>query len=133
MPVWLAQFSHCSRRRHFGIEGLGVGLVFQPTLVAAQAHSPKQDRAVVISARNFIRALGGSAGLAIASAVFSNSLLADLPAALPAAVRTSIEGSIFAVPDLMSIDDEALRLDVLDSYARAFRKICILWAAAMGC
>ena len=50
------------------IEGAGVGNVFQPTLVAAQAHSLKRDRAVVISARNFLRALGGSLGLALSSA-----------------------------------------------------------------
>lgn len=50
------------------IEGAGVGNVFQPTLVATQAHSLKRDRAVVISARNFLRALGGSLGLALSSA-----------------------------------------------------------------
>ncbi|CAK7217392.1 hypothetical protein SBRCBS47491_003148 [Sporothrix bragantina] len=114
------------------IEGLGVGLVFQPTLVAAQAHSPKQDRAVVISARNFIRALGGSAGLAIASAVFSNTLLSSLPVALPESVRDSIQGAIFAVPDLTSVADATLREGVFDAYSHAFRNISILWAAAMG-
>jgi MFS family permease len=50
------------------IEGAGVGNVFQPTLVATQAHSLKRDRAVVISTRNFLRALGGSLGLALSSA-----------------------------------------------------------------
>lgn len=67
-------------------QGMGVGFTFQPSefcvsrskvlydhsgylltlsctaLVAAQAHSAKQDRAVVISSRNFLRALGGAAG-----------------------------------------------------------------------
>ncbi|CAK7239595.1 MAG: hypothetical protein STHCBS139747_001026 [Sporothrix thermara] len=114
------------------VQGCGVGLVFQPTLVAAQAHSPKQDRAVVISARNFIRALGGSAGLAIASAVFSSTLLSSLPAALPASVRTSIQDAVFAVPDLTGVADVALREGVIEAYAHAFRNISILWAAAMG-
>ncbi|KAL1901434.1 hypothetical protein Sste5346_001839 [Sporothrix stenoceras] len=114
------------------VQGTGVGLVFQPTLVAAQAHSPKQDRAVVISARNFIRALGGSAGLAIASAVFSNTLLSSLPTALPASVRSSIAAAIFAVPDLSGVSDPVVRQGVLDAYSHAFRNICILWAAAMG-
>ncbi|KAJ9134094.1 Major facilitator superfamily domain-containing protein [Pleurostoma richardsiae] len=115
-----------------GVEGAGVGLVFQPTLVAAQAHSPKQDRAVVISARNFIRALGGSAGLAIASAIFSNSLISHLPSDLPPAVQTRIKESIFDVPDTSSLS-ESQKIAVLDSYATASRSVFYLWAGAMGC
>ena len=42
-------------------------------LVAAQAHSPMQDRAVVVGALNFTRAFGGAAGLVIAWAIYSNS------------------------------------------------------------
>jgi hypothetical protein len=56
------------------VAGAGVGNVFQPTLVAAQAHSRKHDRVVVISVRNFLRSLGGAIGLALSSAVFSNVL-----------------------------------------------------------
>lgn len=83
------------------IEGAGVGNVFQPTLVAAQAHSLKRDRLVVISVRNFLRALGGSLGLALRSAVFSNvprksldSLLTPLPAGYQSAIsRIHFAGS----------------------------------------
>ncbi len=114
------------------VQGAGVGLVFQPTLVAAQAHSPKQDRAVVISVRNFIRALGGAVGLAIASAVFSNTLLASLPAGLPESVRASIDAAIFAVPDMSGVNDASLRNGVYAAYGHAFRDISILWASAMG-
>jgi hypothetical protein len=39
-------------------------------LVAAQATSPKKDRAVVTGARNFFRTIGGAFGLA--STFFSN-------------------------------------------------------------
>jgi hypothetical protein len=46
------------------IEGIGIGLTFQTTLVAAQATSPKKDRAVVTGARNFFRTIGGAFGLA---------------------------------------------------------------------
>ncbi|KAH8890562.1 MFS general substrate transporter [Thozetella sp. PMI_491] len=113
------------------VEGAGVGLVFQPTLVAAQAHSPKADRAVVISARNFIRALGGSAGLAIASAIFSKTVISHLPSDIPSALSTRIRTSIFEAPDVSGLtDDQKYRL--LDAYVAAMRAVFSVWVAAMG-
>lgn len=57
------------------LNGSGVGAIFQPTLVAAQAQSYKRDRAIVISTRNLLRSFGGAVGLAIASLIFSNSYI----------------------------------------------------------
>ncbi|KAL6246445.1 hypothetical protein RBB50_006681 [Rhinocladiella similis] len=114
------------------IEGIGVGLVFQPTLVAAQAHAPKQDRAVVISARNYIRALGGSGGLAIASAIFSNSLLSSLPSSLPENITHKIHDSIFDMPRLDGLSVEQQH-QVKDAYVTAARSVFYLWAGAMAC
>ena len=59
--------------------GVGSGNVFQPTIVALQAHARKSQRAVVISNRNFIRAMGGAIGLALSAAVLQNVLKASLP------------------------------------------------------
>lgn len=131
------------------IEGIGVGLVFQPSeypailwkpqltivisaLVAAQAHSPKQDRAVVISARNFIRALGGSAGLAIASAIFSNVLLSSLPVTLPEETITQIRESIFDMPRIDALSQQQ-QIQIEDAYVKAARSVFYLWAGAMAC
>lgn len=116
------------------IEGAGVGFVFQPTLVAAQAHSLKRDRAVVISARNFLRALGGSLGLALSSAVFSNVLrnsLDSLSVPLPASVRSSILASILRVPDLSKLTTTQ-RSDVLNTYLSASKGVFYVWAPLMG-
>jgi hypothetical protein len=55
------------------IEGVGIGLTFQTTLVAAQATSAKKDRAVVTGARNFFRTIGGAFGLASMFLHFSRS------------------------------------------------------------
>jgi hypothetical protein len=109
----------------------GVGFVFQPMLVAAQAHSSKQDRAVVISARNFIRALGGSAGLAIASAIFSNILLESLPASLPQTISNEIRKSIFDMPNIDDLSADQQQ-DVKNAYVKAARSVFYLWVGAMG-
>jgi hypothetical protein len=98
--------------------------------VAAQAHSSKEDRAVVISARNFIRAFGGSVGLAIASAIFSNTLLRGLPSDIPPAFRHQVEDSIFDMPNAstLSIKDKN---SVRDAYVHASKSIFYLWFAAI--
>jgi len=59
--------------------GYGNGNVFQPTIVALQAHARKSQRAVVISVRNFLRCLGGAIGLAVSAVVLQNVLKASLP------------------------------------------------------
>ena len=71
------------------IMGIGVGNVFQPCLIALQAHSPKDLRAVVISNRNFLRALGGAFGLACSSQILQFTLRRHLPAELSSLVTSS--------------------------------------------
>jgi hypothetical protein len=116
------------------IEGAGVGFVFQPTLVAAQAHSLKRDRAVVISARNFLRALGGSLGLALSSAVFSNVLkksLNSFSVPLPTGVKSSILASILRVPDISALS-AAQQNEILDAYMSASKGVFYVWMPLMG-
>ncbi|KAH8725398.1 major facilitator superfamily domain-containing protein [Phaeosphaeriaceae sp. PMI808] len=50
------------------IEGAGVGFIYQPDLVALQALSRPEDRAVVTSTRSLIRSLGGVAGVGVPTA-----------------------------------------------------------------
>jgi len=66
---------------------MGIVLNFQPIISGLQAHASKRDRAVVISGRNYFRALDGSAGLAASSIIFSNVLQRRLPASLGEQVR----------------------------------------------
>lgn len=135
-------------------QGMGVGFTFQPSefykpifllpfgkladwscaaLVAAQAHSAKQDRAVVISSRNFLRALGGAAGLAIASALFSNTLVGHLNSitAIPANVADEIKSSVFSMPDISGLREEQ-KIIVLDTYTKASRSVFYFWEGCMG-
>jgi hypothetical protein len=113
------------------VEGIGVGCVFQPTLIAAQAHSRKEDRAVVISARNFLRSMGGSGGLAIANTIFSNTLQRKIPDTAPIATVNAIKQSIFRVPDLSTLS-EADRDGILDAYMSAANAVFILWSCCIG-
>jgi len=51
------------------VEGIGIGFVHQPALVALQAHCKPQDRAVATGTRNLMRMLGAVTGLAVSTAV----------------------------------------------------------------
>ena len=116
------------------IEGAGVGNVFQPTLVAVQAHSLKRDRAVVIGVRNFLRALGGAIGLAVSSAVFSNALKSSLNSwstPLPSELKSEILASILHVPSLTNLTSVE-KDEVLDSYMHASRAVFTIWVPIMA-
>ncbi|PIA93574.1 putative MFS-type transporter [Cercospora beticola] len=108
------------------IIGLGTGLIFQPTLVAVQAHCPKAQRAVVTSNRNFLRSTGGAIGLAVSSAILSNVLKASLPERL-----LSVASSSFAAPD-HSIYSDADRDIIADAYASASRAVFIWCVPVAG-
>ena len=116
------------------IEGAGVGFTFQPSLVALQAHSAKRDRAVVISTRNFLRAMGGSFGLAICSAVFSHALKKSLNSAnppLPSDLKSGILATILSVPKVAGLSSSE-KEQILDSYMDASRALFVMWLPVMG-
>lgn len=60
------------------VMGTGVGFIFQPTMVAAQANSMMAQRAVVISTRNVLRSFGGALGIATATLIITNTLLGEI-------------------------------------------------------
>lgn len=106
------------------IVGLGVGNIFQPTLVALQAHSPKAQRAVVVSNRNFFRCCGGACGLAVSAAVLQASLRSALPQELKHLSQYTYS--------LSSIANGPEREIVLDAYATASRNVFIMQVPLMG-
>ncbi|KAF5574536.1 tetracycline efflux (otrb) [Fusarium pseudocircinatum] len=104
------------------IVGTGVGCIFQPTLIALQAHSPKSRRAVIISNRNFYRCIGGACGLAVSAAV----LQAQLRATLPAEYK-SLASSTYVLPESMRQVPA-----VLDAYMSASHSVFILQVPLIG-
>lgn len=113
------------------IQGVGLGFTFQPTLVAAQAHTRKEDRAVVISARNFLRAMGGAVGLAVASSIYSNALKRNLPQSLTPAIRDEVLRSTFSQINVTQLSP-ADRDTVLSGYMAAINAVFIMWIACIG-
>lgn len=106
--------------------GFGAGCTFQTTNTAMQAHSPKSQRAIVISNRMLLRQLGGAVGLAISSSISGNVLESSLPPDLQ-----YIADSTFAVPDLNTVS-AADRRSINTAYASASRAVFIFCVAVIG-
>lgn len=110
------------------IQGVGVGFIFQPTLVALQAHCTKAQRAVVISNRNFLRSLGGAVGLAISAAALQNSLKKAMPTEF-----ASLALSSFNTPDFDALGASPAQVhSILQAYASASRTVFIMNVPFMG-
>ena len=105
------------------IAGVGVGCVFQPMLVALQAHSTKARRAVIISNRNFNRSAGGACGLAISAAVLQARLRSTLPAQY-----SDLADSPYSLRDL----GLAIPGSVLDAYMSASHLVFIVQVPLIG-
>jgi MFS family permease len=104
------------------VQGVGVGFIFQPTLVALQAHCTKAQRAVVISNRNFLRSLGGALGLAISAATLQNSLKKAMPAEF-----ASLALSSYNTPDFEALGASPAQIrEILQAYADASRTVFIM-------
>ncbi|KAH8653488.1 major facilitator superfamily domain-containing protein [Xylariales sp. PMI_506] len=103
--------------------GIGVGCIFQPTIVAFQAHVTKSKRAVIISNRNFFRCGGGACGLAISAAVLQAALKANLPAEYAYLAQDT-----YSLPTI----DGPGRDGVLDAYMAASHAVFILQVPLMG-
>jgi MFS family permease len=103
--------------------GFGVGNVFQPTLIALQAHATKAQRAVIISNRNFFRCAGGACGLAISAAILQAVLRTSLPSSY-----AYLADSTYSIPKDLGANEDA----VLDAYMSASKAVFILQAPVIG-
>ncbi|OAA65648.1 efflux pump antibiotic resistance protein [Niveomyces insectorum RCEF 264] len=63
--------------------GIGAGSTFMTGIIAMQASLPRNQMSVATGARNFLRLLGGTIGLAVAAAILNNSIKNELSAVLP--------------------------------------------------
>lgn len=105
------------------VSGIGAGCIFQPVLIALQAHCSKAQRAAVISNRNFLRSSGGAVGLSISAQVLQSTLKKNLPERL-----AGIAKDTYALPVLDAADLNVVR----DAYMKAIRMVFIVLAPMMG-
>lgn len=113
--------------------GSGIGAIFQPTLVAAQAQSYKKDRSIVISTRNVLRSFGGALGLAISSAILANAYISKLETeGFNNFDEETIEGLkslIYSIPDLSKYT-ESQSMFLIEIYMSSLKKVFYFW---IGC
>lgn len=114
------------------IEGAGIGLTLQPTLVGMYANSRTEDRAVTTGLRNFIRTIGGAFGLVVSGVVLSNTLRKDLinEGFVSDNLITDLISSTYALDDLDLSQDQKER--ILDVYMLGLRYIFIFYLACSG-
>lgn len=114
------------------VEGLGIGMTLQPTLVAILSNSGNADRAVATGLRNFIRTIGGAFGLILSGAILSNILDNQL-SHLPFMTRDILRNLTSSTYSLAKLGFTKQEMEtVLDSYMTGIRYIYILYAAGTG-
>ncbi|RKL48643.1 hypothetical protein BFJ72_g1542 [Fusarium proliferatum] len=107
------------------IEGAGIGWVHQPGLVALQANSADQDRAVATGTRNVFRSLGGVVGIAVSTAAYYATLskhLSPQSNAVPKWLRDRVLGGTWAVGDSNTAEFESA---IINARMQGFRVIFI--------
>ncbi|KAI2741843.1 hypothetical protein DTO013E5_5265 [Penicillium roqueforti] len=111
------------------IEGAGIGFVLQPALVALQALSKPEDRAVATSTRNLMRMLGSVVGMALSTAIQSTVMKAALPVDLPASIREQVDSGSWerGQPDTVGWDSQ-----ILDAKMKGVRAVFIMLVPLVG-
>ncbi|KAI1317236.1 hypothetical protein EDD11_008829 [Mortierella claussenii] len=105
------------------ISGMGVGLIFQTCMLAAQAAVEKEDMAVVTALCGFFNSIGGGIGIAMCSALFNNRLVTSFSKfpvdVLAVLAQYNIAESITAVQDLPG----PVKTLVIEAYVGTFQYI----------
>ncbi|MFN2569504.1 MAG: MDR family MFS transporter [Candidatus Dormibacteria bacterium] len=101
--------------------GAGMGMVMQVLVLAVQTAVEHRDLGVATSSATFLRSIGGSLGIAIFGAIFSNQLSTNLRARLPASALSggldprSLQGNPTVLQKLPSAIHSGLIQAVSDS------------------
>ncbi|KAI1336179.1 major facilitator superfamily-domain-containing protein [Xylariaceae sp. FL0016] len=111
------------------IEGIGIGLVLQPALVALQALCRPENRAVATSTRNLMRMLGSVAGLAVSTAIQHAVTESNLPDSMPKSLRESVVTGVWQAGDPGSDEWKPL---ILDAKMKGIRSVFIVMVPLVG-
>ncbi|KAH3680795.1 hypothetical protein WICMUC_000146 [Wickerhamomyces mucosus] len=96
------------------IQGIGIGNTLQPTIIAIQSVSDRKDRALILSVRNVLRALGNSISISISSLIYTNSLIKSINSnegqQLPQNLQNYIILNAYGQPDLNKFNSIELKI-----------------------
>lgn len=114
------------------VEGAGIGLTLQPTLVGMYANSRTEDRAVTTGLRNFIRTIGGAFGLVVSGVILSNTLNNDLAGEsfVSDSLLTELTSSTYALDALNLSQDQEDK--ILDVYMLGLHYIFVFYMVCSG-
>lgn len=115
------------------LAGLGSGLLFEPPLIALQAHVSQDDTATATATLSFIRNLGMSMSIVIGGVIFQNGMHIQskniLSAGVPVDVANHFSNGDAAanVDKISTIADFAQKIAVKEAYAWSLRNLWILY------
>jgi MFS family permease len=114
------------------IEGAGIGLTLQPTLVGVYANSRTEDRAVATGLRNFLRTIGGAFGLVVSGVILSNTLSKNLSseAFVSEDLVAELTSSTYALDRLELSQSQQNR--VLDVYMLGLHYVFVFFLVCSG-
>jgi EmrB/QacA subfamily drug resistance transporter len=112
---------------YMSILGLGLGMVMQVLVLAAQNAVDYRDLGVATSGTTLFRSIGGSVGVSLFGAIFNAALISGLDHRLPAGQNPPIVAATGAMSQL----PDGMRAVYLDSFTAAFHPI-FLYAAAIA-
>jgi EmrB/QacA subfamily drug resistance transporter len=107
--------------------GLGLGAVMQVLIIATQNAVHYRDLGAATSGATFFRSIGGTVGVAVFGAIFSNRLAANLAADLPAGTQLSA-GARMSAAQLRALP-AAVRTGYLTAFTDAFGTVFLSAAA----
>jgi EmrB/QacA subfamily drug resistance transporter len=116
------------------ILGLGVGMVMQVLVLAAQNAAEFRDMGVVTSAVNFFRSLGGVVGVAVFGAIMTSTLTTALAGRIPPELRDA--GGSGELSNLLNTPEQirslppAIAHAVIESLTIAIDRV-FLWVAPL--
>ncbi|MFD0902029.1 MFS transporter [Actinomadura sediminis] len=118
----------------FALLGLGLGMVLQILVIAVQNAVPYEDLGAATSGVTFFRQIGGSFGVAVFGAVFSNTLAGNIDAVARDLPPGFDPGAVQGDPTLLERFPPQVRNEVLHAYADSIDTV-FFWAvpvAAVG-
>ena len=101
------------------ILGLGLGLVMQVLVLAAQNSVQHRLLGVATSGATMFRGIGGSIGVAAFGAIFANRLASELAARFPAGVHIPAQAN----PEIVKHLPAAIRTPYIDAFAAALQPV----------